>query len=84
MKITIGEIAQQAGVSTATVSRVINGKSTVAEETRGTVLAVMKKLGYEPDPVARELSRRTKHTLASGWGRARTGCRPISTSSGAR
>jgi LacI family transcriptional regulator len=63
MKITIGEIAQQAGVSTATVSRVINGKSTVAEETRGTVLAVMKKLGYEPDPVARELSRRTKHTL---------------------
>jgi LacI family transcriptional regulator len=63
MKITIGEIAQQAGVSTGTVSRVINGKPTVAKETRATVLAVMKKLGYEPDPVARELSRRTKHTL---------------------
>jgi LacI family transcriptional regulator len=63
MKITIGEIAQQAGVSTGTVSRVINGKPTVAAETRATVLAVMKKLGYEPDPVARELSRRTKHTL---------------------
>ena len=63
MKITIGEIAQRAGVSTATVSRVINGKSTVADETRNTVLAVMKKLGYEPDPVARELSRRTKNTL---------------------
>ncbi len=63
MKITIGEIARQAGVSTGTVSRVINGKPTVADETRATVLAVMKKLGYEPDPVARELSRRTKHTL---------------------
>ena len=63
MKITIGEIAQQACVSTATVSRVINGKSTVADETRDKVLAVMKKRGYEPDPVARELSRRTKHTL---------------------
>ncbi len=63
MKITIGEIARQSGVSTGTVSRVINGKPTVAADTRATVLAVMKKLGYEPDPVARELSRRTKHTL---------------------
>ncbi len=63
MKITIGEIARQAGVSTGTVSRVINGKPTVAEETRATVIAVMKRLGYEPDPVARELSRRSKHTL---------------------
>ncbi len=63
MKITIGEIARQAGVSTGTVSRVINHKPTVAADTRATVLAVMKKLGYEPDPVARELSRRTKHTL---------------------
>jgi len=63
MKITIGEIANQAGVSTGTVSRVINGKSTVAQNTRQNVLAVMKRLGYEPDPVARELSKRTKHTL---------------------
>lgn len=63
MKLTIGEIARQAGVSTGTVSRVINGKPTVASDTRATVLAVMKKLGYEPDPVARELSRRTKLTL---------------------
>ncbi|BDU71978.1 LacI family DNA-binding transcriptional regulator [Mesoterricola silvestris] len=63
MKITIGEIARQANVSKGTVSRVINGKSTVAETTRKNVLAVMKRLGYEPDPVARELSMRTKHTL---------------------
>ncbi len=63
MKITIGEIARQAAVSKGTVSRVINGKSTVAETTRKNVLAVMKRLGYEPDPVARELSMRTKHTL---------------------
>jgi len=63
MKLTIGVIARQAGVSKGTVSRVINGKSTVAEDTRKRVLAVMKRLGYEPDPVARELSMRTKHTL---------------------
>jgi LacI family transcriptional regulator len=63
MKLTIGEIARQANVSKGTVSRVINGKSTVAAKTRETVLAVMKRLGYEPDPVARELSMRSKHTL---------------------
>ncbi len=63
MKITIGEIARQSAVSTGTVSRVINGKPTVAKKTRQNVLAVMKRLGYEPDPVARELSFRTKHTL---------------------
>jgi len=63
MKLTIGEIARQAGVSTGTVSRVINGKTTVARQTRENVLAVMKRLGYEPDPVARELSMRTKFTL---------------------
>ena len=63
MKITISEIARQADVSKGTVSRVINGKTTVADATRRNVLAVMKRLGYEPDPVARELSMRTKHTL---------------------
>lgn len=63
MKLTIGEIARQADVSKGTVSRVINGHSTVAAPTRERVMAVMKRLGYEPDPVARELSMRTKHTF---------------------
>ncbi len=63
MKLTIAEIARKSGVSTGTVSRVINGKSTVAEPTRKKVLEVMKRLGYEPDPVARELSLRSKHTI---------------------
>lgn len=61
MKITIDEIARQSGVSKGTVSRVINCKSTVAETTRQNVLAVMDRLGYKPDPVARELSNRSKH-----------------------
>lgn len=63
MKITIGEIALQSGVSKGTVSRVINSKPAVAKSTRQNVLAVMKRLGYVPDPVARELSMRTQHTL---------------------
>nr|WP_320131008.1 LacI family DNA-binding transcriptional regulator [uncultured Holophaga sp.] len=73
MKLTIGEIARQAGVSTGTVSRVINGRSTVARETRANVLAVMKRLGYEPDPAARELSMRSQYTLGIwvGTGAAR-------------
>lgn len=41
------DIAEQAGVSTATVSRVLNGKAVVAEETRRAVLAALDLLGYE-------------------------------------
>jgi len=41
------DVAEQAGVSTATVSRVLNGKPGVAEETRRAVLAALDLLGYE-------------------------------------
>lgn len=63
MKITISEIAEQAGVSTGTVSRVLNGHQTVAKATREKVVAVMTHLGYEPDPVARELSNRSRYAI---------------------
>ncbi|WP_211461502.1 LacI family DNA-binding transcriptional regulator [Collimonas silvisoli] len=63
MKIKIDDVARLAGVSTGTISRVINGHSTVAKATRIKVLGVMEQLGYEPDPVARELSMRSKFTL---------------------
>jgi len=46
-RITLTDIAEQAGVSTATVSRVLNGKSNVADETRRQVLAALDVLGYE-------------------------------------
>lgn len=46
-KIRLSDVAQQAGVSTATVSRVINGKSTVAPATRQAVLTALDLLGYE-------------------------------------
>src|SRR5690625_1366562 len=41
------DVAEQAGVSTATVSRVLNGKPEVAAETRKAVLAALDLLGYE-------------------------------------
>ncbi len=48
MKITIRDVAKEAGVSTATVSRVINGSDKVSEDTRKKVVKAIKKLGYKP------------------------------------
>ena len=41
------DLAEQAGVSTATVSRVLNGKKGVSTQTRQAVLAALDMLGYE-------------------------------------
>lgn len=46
-RLTLADIADHAGVSTATVSRVLNGKSNVAEDTRRQVLVALDLLGYE-------------------------------------
>ncbi|ANE42880.1 LacI family DNA-binding transcriptional regulator [Deinococcus puniceus] len=60
---TIDDIARASGVSKGTVSRVINGHSTVAERTRARVQEVIARLDYTPDPAARNLSWRTGQTL---------------------
>ena len=57
---TIGDVAAQAGVSIATVSKVINGRYGVAPATLERVQSVIDELGYESSLVARSLrSRRT-------------------------
>jgi LacI family transcriptional regulator len=57
---TIGDVAAKAGVSIATVSRVVNGQYGVAPRTLSRVQAVIADLGYESSLVARSLrSRRT-------------------------
>ena len=59
-RVTIGDVAEQAGVSIATVSRVVNGRYGVAPNTFSRVQAVIADLGYESSLVARSLrSRRT-------------------------
>jgi LacI family transcriptional regulator len=59
-RVTIGDVAAQAGVSIATVSKVINGRYGVAPATLDRVQAVIDELGYESSLVARSLrSRRT-------------------------
>ena len=60
---TISDVARRAGVSTATVSRVISGSTTVRATTRAGVLAAVEALGYRPSGVARSLKLRTTHTL---------------------
>ncbi|MDO8485341.1 MAG: LacI family DNA-binding transcriptional regulator [Candidatus Limnocylindrales bacterium] len=60
---TIRDVARQAGVSTATVSRVISGSVAARPQTRARVLAVAEALGYRPSAVARSLKLRTTRTL---------------------
>lgn len=52
---TMAEVARRAGVSTATVSRVLNGRSDVNEELAGRVRTAVKELAYNPSRVARSL-----------------------------
>lgn len=59
----IYDIAQKAGVSTATVSRVINGSKSVSEETRRKVNAIMAQEGYSPNVFARGLMVNSMKTI---------------------
>jgi LacI family transcriptional regulator len=54
--VTIAEVAKQAGVGVATVSRVLNGSPAVRDETRRRVLDAIEVLGYAPNAAARALS----------------------------
>ncbi|OCA88756.1 LacI family DNA-binding transcriptional regulator [Pseudobacillus wudalianchiensis] len=55
---TIKDVAAEAGVSVATVSRVLNGKGYVHEETLMRVREAIEKLNYSPNEVARSLFKR--------------------------
>ncbi|MFV0437806.1 MAG: LacI family DNA-binding transcriptional regulator [Desulfopila sp.] len=59
----IKDIAAAAGVSTATVSRVLSDKQNVRPEVRKRVLAVVKKLNYTPNRAARSLRSRKTTTI---------------------
>jgi len=63
---TIKEIAEAAGVSTATVSRVLNNSDKVQGKTAELVLEVVEKLNYRPDHVARRMRVKTTNSLVFG------------------
>jgi LacI family transcriptional regulator len=61
---TIRDVAEQAGVSIATVSRVLNDRADVSVETRERVREVARSVGYTADPAARGLVTQRTHLVA--------------------
>ena len=64
MRVTIYDIAEKAGVSIGTVSRVLNSDPNVAPKTRSHVMQVMKRCGYQPSKLARGLARGSTNSIA--------------------
>ena len=62
-KITIKDVARAAGVSTQTVSRVLNNRPDVSSDTRKRVKQIITSMGYSPNVFARNLSRGRSNTL---------------------
>jgi LacI family transcriptional regulator len=63
MAITIRDVAKEAGVSAATVSRVLNNSGYAHEDTRKAVLDAIQKLNYKPNEVARSLFKQTSKLI---------------------
>lgn len=61
---TSEDVARMAGVSRATVSRVLSGSSRISVSTRRRVEAAAQAVGYEPNVVAQSLVRQRSHTIA--------------------
>ena len=61
---TIYDVARLAGVSTATVSRTLNGRGQIAPATRAAIEAAVEQLGYRPNTIARSLVTRSTQTIA--------------------
>ena len=62
-KMTIYDISKKAGVSIATVSRVLNGSSNVKAKTRKKVMDVIEECGYKPNAFARGLGLNSMKTV---------------------
>lgn len=63
-RITLQQIGEMAGVSSATVSRVLNNHPHVSGEVRGRVQEVMDRTGYRPNPAARTLAGQKSNILS--------------------
>lgn len=62
-RVTIAQVAEAAGVSLMTVSRVINNKGDVSDETARRVWQIIDELGYRPSRIARGLARSRTNTI---------------------
>jgi LacI family transcriptional regulator len=69
MNVTMHDVAKLAGVSTKTVSRVVNNQGEISESTRSRVQAAIEQLGYRPNILARSLVNQRSNMLAVvTWG----------------
>lgn len=64
MSVTIRDVAQMAGVSASTVSRVLNGKGAISEETKKRIYDAMEQLKYVPNDFARSFATGSPHAVA--------------------
>lgn len=64
-KVTIRDVAKEAGVSVATVSYVVNGRTDlkISDETRKRVLQVINLLNYSPNQAAKALASKRKNQV---------------------
>jgi LacI family transcriptional regulator len=62
-RVTMADVAREAGVSKMTVSRVVNKKGEISPATREHVLGVIKRLGYRPSAIARGLATNRTATI---------------------
>ncbi len=65
MSVTIYDIAREAGVSIATVSRVFNNSSSVSDKAKGKVLEIADRLGYHPQAMAQGLARKKSKLISA-------------------
>ena len=63
MKPTIYDVAEKAGVSIATVSKVVNNSGRISEKTRNKVNEIMRELDYQPSSVAAALTGKQTYTI---------------------
>lgn len=63
-RVTVEDVARRAGVSTATVSRTVNGTARVAEDTLFRVREAIDQLGFRPNPAAQNLRQRRMRNIA--------------------
>ncbi len=61
--VTIRDVAETAGVSVSTVSRVLNGKVDVAKETKNHILSIIDDLGYSTNLAARSMRSQKKNLI---------------------
>lgn len=64
MSATIRDVARRAGVSPSTVSRVLNKKNVISEETQARIYEAMKELEYVPNDIARSFASGAAHAIA--------------------